>query len=231
VVFLLDVDNTLLDNDRFVFDLGERLEQAFGTEERQRYWAINSDLREKLGYVDYLETLQRFRVGLDDDPNLLEMSAFLLEYPFAERLYRRGLEAVCHLRTMGLTVILSDGDIVFQPRKIQRSGIWEAVEGRVLIFLHKERMLETMQKRYPASHYVMVDDKPNILAAMKRALGEKLTTIFVRQGHYAVGTANRTIDPRPDRSIQCIGDLLDYDLSHFFMAAQSRAANSNQERT
>jgi FMN phosphatase YigB (HAD superfamily) len=152
VVFLLDVDNTLLDNDRFGADLGARLEQAFGADQRDRYWSTYSALREELSYADYLAALEKFRVGLDDDPELLQMSSFILEYPFADRLYPRALEVIAHLSTFGLPVVLSDGDVVFQPRKIQRSGIWNAVQGRVLIYVHKERALAAMQRRYPAQH-------------------------------------------------------------------------------
>ena len=215
VVFLLDVDNTLLDNDRFAADLGDRLEQAFGAAERARYWAIFARLREQLGLADYLGSLQAFRAGLDDHPDLLAMSEFLLEYPFAARLFPRALEAVAHLDAFARPVILSDGDIVFQPRKIQRSGIWDAVGGRVMIYLHKERVLDHMQQRYPASHYVMVDDKPNLLAAMKTTLRDRLTTVFVRQGHYAVAPESLTVQPAPDMTIECIGDLISHPLSDF----------------
>ena len=225
IVFLLDVDNTLFNNDRFGADLGNRLEQAFGVAGRERYWTIYNALREELGYADYLLALQKFRVGLDDDlPDLLQISAFMLDYPFAERLYPRALEAIAHLRTLGLPVILSDGDVVFQPRKIQRSGIWDAVDGRVLVYLHKERMLDAMQRRFPAAHYVMIDDKPQLLAAMKRVLGARLTTVFVRQGHYAAESVNAVIDPMPDRGIERIGDLLDCQLPDFFAAAPAPAA-------
>ena len=212
VVFLLDVDNTLLDNDRFIADLGARLAEDFGPDQRDRYWSIFTALREELSYVDYLAALQKFRVGLDGNPALLRMSSFMLEYPFASRLYPRALEAVGCLAGQGLPVILSDGDIVFQPRKIERSGIWNAVQGRVLIDVHKERALDAMQLRFPASHYVMVDDKPALLATMKHALGKKLTTVFVRQGHYATDTASAAIDPQPDLSIASIGDLLEQDM-------------------
>jgi len=231
VVFLLDVDNTLLDNDRFGADLGARLEQAFGADQRDRYWAIFSALREELSYADYLAALQKFRVGLDGNPDLLQMSSFMLEYPFANRLYPRALEAIAHLGTLGLAVVLSDGDIVFQPRKIQRSGIWDAVQGRVLIDVHKERSLDAMRQRYPARHYVMIDDKPRLLAAMKRALGEKLTTTFVHQGHYAAESADTVIDPPPDLEIERIGDLLDHDLPDFIAASPVGVAATNQERT
>ena len=215
MIFLLDVDNTLLDNDRFAADLGARLEQSFGASERERYWAIFGRLREQLGLADYLGSLQAFRSGLDDHPDLLAMSEFMLEYPFAARLFPRALEAVAHLNTLGRPVVLSDGDIVFQPRKIQRSGIWEAVGGRVMIYLHKERVLDHMQQRYPAKHYVMVDDKPNLLAAMKSTLKSKLTTVFVRQGHYALAPESNSVDPAPDMIIERIGDLLDHHSSDF----------------
>jgi FMN phosphatase YigB (HAD superfamily) len=215
VVFLLDVDNTLLDNDRFAADLGDRLEQSFGASERERYWAIFGRLREQLGLADYLASLQAFRTGLDDHPDLLAMSEFLLEYPFTARLFPRALEAMAHLNTLGRPVVLSDGDIVFQPRKIQRSGIWDAVGGRVMIYLHKERVLDHMQQRYPARHYVMVDDKPNLLAAMKSTLKSKLTTVFVRQGHYALAAESNSVEPAPDMTIERIGDLINHTLSDF----------------
>jgi FMN phosphatase YigB (HAD superfamily) len=215
VVFLLDVDNTLLDNDRFGADLGDRLENAFGTVGRERYWAIFSALREKFGIADYLGSLQAFRTGLDGDPQLLHLSEYLLEYPFADLIYPRALAAVAHLGGLGRPVILSDGDVVFQPRKVRRAGIWDAVEGRVLIYLHKERVLDRIRQRYPAAHYVMVDDKSNILASMKSAMGQALTTIFVRQGHYALAAGSNSVQPPPDRVIERIGDLATLDLSDF----------------
>jgi FMN phosphatase YigB (HAD superfamily) len=219
IMFLLDVDNTLLDNDRFAADLGDTLAQAFGQAQRERYWAIYAQLRDELGFADYLGTLQRFRVGLDNDPALLQMSSYLLEYPFAERLYPHALDTVAHLRTLGPTVILSDGDVVFQPRKIQRAGLWDALRGEVLIYLHKQRMLVAMQQRYPAAHYVMVEDKPQILAEMKQRLGHKLTTVFVRQGHYATAAADVAIEPAPDLTIACIGELRGRRLADFLPSA------------
>lgn len=215
LVFLLDVDNTLLDNDRFGADLGDRLEQSFGAAERARYWQIFGDRREQLGLADYLGSLQLFRTGLDDNPHLLRISEYMLEYPFSALLYPEALAAIAHLETFGMPVVLSDGDVVFQPRKIQRAGVWNAVAGRVLIYLHKERVLDHVQQRYPAEHYVMVDDKPNLLAAMKAVLGRKLTTIFVRQGHYALAAESNTPVPPPDRVIERIGELLTFDLSDF----------------
>ena len=224
VVFLLDVDNTLLDNDRFAADLGARLEHGFGPAGRDRYWALFAGLRDTLGYADYLGALQAFRSGLDDDPGLLQMSDYLLEYPFAQRLYPRALDVISRLGRLGLTVILSDGDMVFQPRKIQRSGIWAAVSGRVLIQVHKQDALDATQRRYPAGHYVMVDDKPQLLAAMKQVLGERLTTVFVRQGHYAAAAAGAAIDPAPDFRIEHIGELIDFDPAHFRAGAPRHAA-------
>lgn len=214
-IFLLDVDNTLLDNDRFAADLGDRVESCFGAAQRARYWDIFAQRRTALGLADYLGSLQEFRVGLDDDPQLLEMSQYLLEYPFTSRLFPRALETIAHLRTLGSPVVLSDGDIVFQPRKIQRSGIWDAVEGRVMIYLHKEKVLDHMQRRFPAKHYVMVDDKANLLAAMKSVLGAQLTTVFVRQGHYALAAESNSVVPAPDLAIERIGDLLNHNLTDF----------------
>ncbi len=215
VIFLLDVDNTLLDNDRFTADLGDKLESCFGAAQRARYWDIFAQRRTTLGLADYLGSLQEFRGGLDDDPQLLGMSHFLLEYPFANRLFPRALEAIAHLRTLGTPVVLSDGDIVFQPRKIQHSGIWDAVAGRVMIYVHKEKVLDHMQRRFPAKHYVMVDDKANLLAAMKLALGAQLTTVFVRQGHYALAAESNSVVPAPDLTIERVGDLLNHNLTDF----------------
>ena len=215
VVFLLDVDNTLLDNDRFAADLGDRLERSFGAAQRDRYWDIFSRRREALGLADYLGSMQDFRAGLDDHAELLRMSEFLLEYPFTSRLFPGALEAVAHLRTLGKPVVLSDGDIIFQPRKIQRSGICSAVEGRVLIYLHKEKVLDHVQQRYPAAHYVMVDDKAKLLAAMKSTLGCKLSTVFVRQGHYAFAPESAAATPAPDLVIERIAELKNLSLTDF----------------
>lgn len=215
LVFLLDVDNTLLDNDRFADDLGDTLAQAFGAAERDRYWSIYERLRDESGYADYLGALQHFRHGLGNEPALLQMSKYLLEYPFAERLYPHALDTIAHLRTLAPTVILSDGDIVFQPRKLQLAGIWSAVRGEVLIYVHKQRMLVAMQQRYPAAHYVMVDDKPQLLAAMKQQLGQRLTTVFVRQGHYAAEGERERIEPAPDLTIACIDELRRRKLGDF----------------
>ena len=222
VVFLLDVDNTLLDNDRIVADLDDHLRRQFGRESRDRYWTIFEALRVELGYADYLGALQRYRLGALNDPRLLLMSSFLVDYPFADRLYAGSLDVIEHLRAWGPTVILSDGDVVFQPRKTQRSGLWDAVEGRVLIYLHKEQMLDDVESRYPARHYVMVDDKLRILAAMKKIWGDRLTTVFPRQGHYALDPKNIAAYPPADLTVKRVVDLVTFDLPTLLGAPEFR---------
>jgi FMN phosphatase YigB (HAD superfamily) len=212
VVFLFDVDNTLLDNDRVQDDLRNHLEHEFGAETRDRYFDILEKLYAELGYTDYLGALQRYRLEDLCDPRLLMMSSFLVDYPFANRLYPGSLAALEHVRSWGAPVILSDGDVVFQPRKVQRSGLWEAVEGRVLIYIHKEQMLDDVERHYPARHYVMVDDKLRILAAIKKVWGERLTTVWPRQGHYALDPQALAMYPPADLTLERIGDLVYYDL-------------------
>jgi len=229
VVFLLDCDNTLLDNDRVQDDLRDHLAREFGPACRDRYWAILEQLRAELGYTDYLGALQRYRMGDMGDTRLLLMSSFLVDYPFATRLYPGALDVVHHLRTWGLTVVLSDGDVVFQPRKIQRSGLWAAVEGRVLIYVHKELMLDAVAALYPARHYVMIDDKQRILAAMKSVWGDRLTTVFPRQGHYALDPHNLAAYPAADLTVERIGDLATCDLST--LLGRSTAGRPRQEHS
>ncbi len=213
VVYLLDVDNTLLDNDQVSRDLGAHLEHEFGAASRDKYWTIFEQLRQELGYADYLGALQRYRLSDTSDVRLLQMSSFLIDYPFAERVYPRAFDTLAHLRTGGLTVILSDGDVVFQPRKIQRSGLWDAVEGRVLIYVHKEEMLDDVVRHYPARHYVVIDDKLRLLARIGEVWGDRVTTVFPRQGHYATDPANLAAYPPADVTVEHIGDLADADLS------------------
>ncbi|TCV93824.1 FMN phosphatase YigB (HAD superfamily) [Luteibacter rhizovicinus] len=215
IVFLLDVDNTLLDNDRFSADLAARLERDFGPEGRDAYNAIDHDLRDQYGYADYLTTLQRFRIGRETHPKLAEMSFFLLDYPFDERVFPGTLDAIAHLRSMGRPVILSDGDVVFQPRKVRRAGLWDAFAGDVLIYVHKEDMLDNMRARYPATHYVMIDDKPRILVALKKIMGDSVTTVFVRQGHYAAAAGKELEETPPDIVLDSIADLRGLDASAF----------------
>jgi FMN phosphatase YigB (HAD superfamily) len=221
VVFLLDVDNTLLDNDAVASDLKRFLTVEVGEERQERYWAFFEELRTELGYADYLGALQRYRIEYPRDPHLLALSSFLIDYPFPDRLYPHALETVRHLSCMGLTVILTDGDVVFQPHKIRRSGLNAAVDGRVLIYIHKERELDDVEARYPAGHYVFVDDKPRLLEAVKGIWGPRVTTVFPRQGHYAMDPgANRYT--KPDLAIERIGDLRSYDLAALTGAAGSR---------
>ena len=223
VVFFVDVDNTLLDNDRIIADLRRHLENEFGVASADRYWAVFEKLRDELGYVDYLGALQRYRADIDHhgdgDHRLLPMSSFLVDYPFADRLYPRALDVLARLKTLGPTVILSDGDVVFQPRKVQRSGLWDAVGGRVLIYIHKEKMLEQVQRLYPARRYVMVDDKLRILAAMKAVLGDRLVTVFPRQGHYAHDAEAIATYAAADVTVERIGDLLEFDAGKLLGAA------------
>ena len=213
IVFLFDCDNTLLDNDRIQEDLRAHLAAEFGNESSDRYWTIFETLRAELGYADYLGALQRYRLGDSSNTRLLLMSSFLVDYPFASRLYPGALDAIRRLRAAGLTVILSDGDVVFQPLKIERSGLWAAVEDRVLIYIHKEEMLDAVAERYPARRYVMIDDKLRILAAMKKIWKDRLTTVFPRQGHYALDPRNSAAYPPADITIEHIGDLVDADLA------------------
>ena len=206
-VFLLDVDNTLLDNDAVTADLKKHLIDSFGDTRARRYWELFEQLRSELGYADYLGALQRYRVENPRDTGLLGVSLFLLHYPFSTRVYSGALEAIHQLEQHGRAVILSDGDVVFQPRKIDRSGLWGAVDGNVLIYIHKEQMLEDVEQRYPAERYVMVDDKIRILTAMKKTWKDRLTTVFVRQGHYALDAAAVAQYPAADVSIERIADL------------------------
>ena len=214
LVFLLDVDNTLIDNDRIAADLKRHLTREVGAERQERYWAIFEALRTELGYADYLGALQRYRIEHPRDPHLLAVSSFLVNYPFANRLYPESLDVLVHLAAWGPTVILSDGDVVFQPRKVECSGLFDAVEGRVLIYIHKEQELDDVERRFPAAHYVLVDDKVRILTAVKKAWGERLTTVFPRQGHYAHAPDVAKYPPA-DVTIERIGELLRYDRSAF----------------
>lgn len=212
-VFLFDVDNTLLDNDRVVADLMLHLESAVGHERQQRYWEYFENLRKELGYADYLGALQRYRVEYPRDFNILAVSRYLVCYPFANRLFPNSLDVVERSRQFGTPVILSDGDVVFQPLKVEHSGLGEAVDQHVLIYIHKELELEDIAARYPADHYILIDDKVRILDAVKKAWGARVTTVFPRQGHYAAD-ASEVAKYRPaDITIERIGLLMDYDLS------------------
>ena len=226
VVFLLDVDNTLLDNDQIIADLREHLANKFGRACAEHYWSFIEELRETLGYVDYLGALQRYRAVVEHDDasaqQLLGISSFLLDYPFSDRLYPGALQALAHLGKAGPTVLLTDGDVVFQPRKVLRAGLWNAVSGRVLIYVHKETMLEAVARQHPARLYVMVDDKQRLLTEMKKVWGERLITVFVRQGHYALDPADVGRYPAADCTIERISDLIELDVESLLVALQEK---------
>jgi FMN phosphatase YigB (HAD superfamily) len=212
-VYLFDVDNTLLDNDAVADDLRRHLSDEFGRERQQRYWDEFERLRGELGYADYLGALQRFRTAYPYDTHMLAISDWLIDYPFATRLYPRALELVARMRQRGRPVILSDGDVVFQPHKIRRSGLWHAFAGNVLVYVHKEQELDDLERRYAASRYVLIDDKLRILAAIKEVWGERVVTVFVRQGHYAQNPELIARYPPADLTVERVGDLLG-ELAH-----------------
>jgi FMN phosphatase YigB (HAD superfamily) len=208
LVYLIDIDNTLLDNDEVIADLKRHLLDLFGADGEQRYWAIFEELWRELGYADYLGAFQRFRIERPRDPPAIRASHFLLNYPFAARVFPGALDAIAALRRRAGVVILSDGDAVAQPNKVARSGLWDAVDGAVLIYTHKEEMLDDVERRYPARQYVMVDDKVRILAAIKAIWRERVTTVFVRQGSYAVDRAALARYPPADVAIDRIGEIV-----------------------
>lgn len=215
LVFLFDVDNTLLDNDHVERDLRQHLDQTFSSQARERYFEIFEQIRHDIGYADFLGALEKYRIEKMHDPRVLRMSIWLVDYPFAQRLYPDALDVVDHVRHWGVPVILSDGDAVFQPRKVEQSGLWDAFKGHVLIYIHKETILEDVEKFYPAEHYVMVDDKLRLLAAIKQYWGKRVTTVFVKQGHYANDPEILARYPAADLQVDRIGDLLNYDRAVF----------------
>lgn len=229
IVFLFDVDNTLLDNDSVQADLSEHLEKSYGRSARDRYWAIFETLDRELGYADYLGALERYRLEDLHCPALLRMANWLVDYPFPDRLYLHALDAVAHSRRWGPAVIFSDGDAVFQPRKVERSGLWHACEDNVLIYVHKEEELDDVERFYPARHYIMIDDKLRILTSIKKIWGERVTTIFPKQGHYANDPKITASYPAADIQIDRIGDLLNYDLSALTKAALRRSGATASE--
>ena len=223
IVFLFDVDNTLLDNDEVVADLMRYLQREIGDDKQQRYWKHFEQLRAELGYADYLGALQRYRLEYPRDSHILAVSHYLIDYPFASRLFPNSLDVVQHAGRLGQTVIISDGDVVFQPLKVRRSGLVDAFDSRVLIYIHKERELDDIAARYPADHYVLIDDKVRILAAVKSVWNSRVTTVFPRQGHYAMDEKEVAKYPRPDVVIEHIARLLDYDLPALVNAARLAA--------
>jgi FMN phosphatase YigB (HAD superfamily) len=222
VVILFDVDNTLLDNDRVQADLSQHLEENYGTAARKRYFELFEELRSSLGYADYLGALQRYRLEELHDPRVLRIANWLADYPFADRLYAYAMQAVQHANLYGTTVIMSDGDAAFQPRKVERSGLWRAFGDDVLIFVHKEECLDDVERLYPARHYVMVDDKLRILHALKEHWGHRVTTVFPRQGHYAFDPEILATYPPADITLERIGDLMNFDRDAILQAAKRR---------
>ncbi len=219
IVFLFDVDNTLLDNDHVLHDMREHLGSHLSPQARDRFFEILEQLRGELGYADYLGAIERYRLEDLSDTRVLGVSNWLMDYPFAQRLYPNAIDAVKHVRTWGEPVILSDGDAVFQPRKVESSGLWDVFEGRVLIYVHKEEMLEDVEKQYPADHYVMIDDKLRLLTAIKRIWEKRVTTVFVKQGHYAGDPGVLDRYPAADIELETIGGLLDCDMAALLTAA------------
>jgi FMN phosphatase YigB (HAD superfamily) len=215
IVFLFDVDNTLLDNDRVQADLREHMADTYGREARDRYWALFEELRDRLGYADYLGALQQYRLEAMHEPKVLRIAKWIADYPFADRLYPHALEVVAHIERFAPTVILSDGDAAFQPLKVERSGLWRAFGDKVLIFVHKEQSLDDVERLYPAKHYVMIDDKLRILDAIKRRWGSRVKTVFPRQGHYALDPGIVRLYQPADIQIERIEDLLAFDRSRF----------------
>ncbi len=220
MVILLDIDNTLLNNDAVVADLMKHLERDVGTEQQKRYWEFFEQLRAELGYADYLGALQRYRMHYPRDFKILNASLYLVDYPFANRLFPDSLDVIEHAQKLGKAVILSDGDVVFQPHKIYRSGIYDAIDGQVLIYIHKEKELDDVEQRYPADHYVLVDDKVRILTEAKRQWGSRVTTVFPRQGHYAKDEKDVARYPDPDITIERIGEFLNFDKNALLKGAK-----------
>ncbi|PIP82108.1 MAG: haloacid dehalogenase [Elusimicrobia bacterium CG_4_9_14_3_um_filter_62_55] len=222
IAFLFDVDNTLLDNDRVIADLQAHLKREVGPERAEHYWQLFKQLRGELGYADYLGALQRYRGEYPHDPDIITVSRFLLNYPFADRLFPRALEVIKQVQQWGPAALLTDGDVVFQPRKVDRSGLSEAVAGQVFIYLHKEKELDDVEQRFPAKHYVVVEDKLRLLAAIKKIWGVRVTTVFVRQGHYAVDPTILADYPAADISLDSISGLLQYDLAQLRVTTTSK---------
>ena len=230
-VFLFDVDNTLLDHDRVVADVHRFMEREIGKERQQRYWEILETLRAEIGYVDYLGTLQRYRAEYPHNASILKVSLYLISYPFANRLFPNALDVIDHVKQWGTAAILSDGDAVFQPRKIEGSGLWDAVDGNVRIYVHKECELADVEKKLPGDHYVVIDDKLKLLTAIKEQWKDRVTTIFPKQGHYAHDPKNQTAYPPADISIDRIGDLLDFDLPRILSAKAASSAGARGSRS
>jgi FMN phosphatase YigB (HAD superfamily) len=228
VVFLFDVDNTLLNNDDITADIHTYLEREVGPQRNKSYWTIFERLRSSLGYADYLGALQRYRREYPHDLHLLQLSRFLVNYPFANRLYPNSLDAIQHVKKWGPVALLSDGDVVFQPRKVERSGLLQAVEGKAMIYVHKEKELKDVQRRHPSRHYVLIDDKLRILTAVKKIWRTRVTTVFVRQGHYALDPKILAKYAPADVDIQTIGDIVKLELDQLVCGRAATPKNKSK---
>ncbi len=222
LVFLIDVDNTLIDNDAVKKDLDEHITVELGPALAARFWEIYEQARKERETVDIPLALSRLRTQTSladmDEQTYLHVHSIFDNYPFFERLYPGTLETLHYLRTLGLTVIVSDGDRFFQAEKIFASNLAEAVEGRVLIYIHKQQHLDEIVRQYPADHYVMIDDKPEILADTKELWGKRVTTAFVQQGKYAA--EQKPPNFAPDISVLHIADLRNYSATQFLQGQE-----------
>ncbi len=215
MVFLFDVDNTLLDHDRVKQDLGALLDSRIFDGASEHYWSAYEAIRAETGQADFLASFQRCWIDSECNPHWLPAADLMLDYPYSDRLYPGALHVLEHVSRFAMVAIVSDGDAVLQPRKIRRAGLWQAVDGRVLIYQNKQQRLADIAHRFPAQHYVMIDDKPDVLVHMKSAWSSRLTTVFPRQGHYAHDQEHRHDQPEPDISIDHIGDMLKLDIKDF----------------
>lgn len=213
VVFLLDMDNTLLDNDAVKTDMASQLKELLGDELAERFWNEYEEVRRLTGVVDLPLTFERFEHYMPDAATMTRVRAIIMEYPFATRVFPDTLPAIAHMHELGLPVIVSDGDTTYQPRKIALSGLAEAVNWQAVIYSHKEDHLDEILRRWPARFYVMVDDKARILAATKRRIPNRVVTVQVRQGHYAQATAH--FAPPPDLTLASIGDIRTLTTANF----------------
>ena len=224
LVFLIDLDNTILDNDGVKQDIEAKMLEILGERLAERFWHYYEAVRKDLDYIDFFETMMRLRDENPTDAAVVdEATGTLMDWDFCPRLYPRAIETVLHLKSLGLPLVLSDGDPVFQPMKIHQCGVTQAVDGRVLIFVHKERFLPAVQARFRAERYVLIDDKPGILMRSKAALGDRLTTVHVLQGKYATDP-KLAVDYTPDIVVPNFSDLLTYDADAFML--KKRAATS-----
>lgn len=206
LVVLCDVDNTLLNDNRIVSDLCDFLLDKLGEQGAKQYWTHFEALSQSLGYADYLGALQRARDEHPHEMHFIAITNFLLTYPFSERLFPRALDVIDHVACWALPVIVSDGDVVLQPIKLHRAGLARKVQDRVLVYIHKEKELDDIMQRYPATHYVFVEDNLSILSSVKREWGQRVTTIHIRPHGHPPDEGRTAL--QPDITLNDIGDML-----------------------